>query len=125
MRALLGAAEDGPSALPAKPDPGTVATLAGRAPPVGCAPAAAPRRIALLPEVMPFLRLFRHAERCLRYPPLGGPPLGFDWPQLQAIAAGMGIPWDGTAIELMAAAEAEATGIWLADWKRRHPQRGT
>lgn len=34
----------------------------------------------------------------LRHPPLGGLPLGWDWPQLQSMAAGLGVPWDRMTI---------------------------
>lgn len=59
--------------------------------------------------------------RCWRYPPLGGPPLGLDWVQAQALAAAAHLPWDGTTCENLRLMEEAALTVWTEKWERRHP----
>jgi hypothetical protein len=87
------------------PDPAALAALAG-----GADAAAArrvdkaaeggisPQRIPLWRGHWPVFELATMSISALRRPPLGGLPLGWDWPQAQSMAAGLGVPWDRATI---------------------------
>lgn len=69
--------------------------------------------------------LFLMAERIWRYPPLGGPPLGLDWTQLESLARGLSVAWTRETIVMVRAMEDEAARIWTDEWKRKNPPKGT
>lgn len=82
-----------------------------------------PEVVQVWPAVWPVFELFIASERSWRYPPMGGPPVGLDWTQVRALADGYGVAWERRTLDLLRAAEGEAAGIWLADWKRRNPPK--
>ncbi|SMH62529.1 DUF1799 domain-containing protein [Azospirillum agricola] len=102
---------------------GDWAELTGAEPVAEAAREEAPDIVRVWAGVWPVFELFIAAERLWRYPALGGPPIGLDWAQLRVLADGYGVPWDRTTLVLIQAAEAEAGGIWLAEWKRKNPPK--
>lgn len=71
--------------------------------------------------VWPLFELFAACATAWRHPPLGGPPLGLDWVQVQALAAAFAVPWNRETVVLMQAMEGAAGAVWLAEWKRKNP----
>jgi hypothetical protein len=57
-----------------------------------------PQRISLWRGHWPVFELATMSISALRRPPFGGLPLGWDWTQLQSLAAGLGVPWDRDTI---------------------------
>ncbi|MDG5497421.1 hypothetical protein [Niveispirillum sp. BGYR6] len=86
--------------------------MTGRAdapPPSPSAPPAPERRedYPVLECLVPLALLFLRAASSMRRPAMGGPPLGMDWVQVQALASMTGFPitaWDVDTLDDMAAA---------------------
>lgn len=131
MRAWLGTPPV--KAVSATPDADTIAALAGGQPPAdrladAAAPAKAePRRINLYRPLWPVMELVIWSADCLRYAPGGlmgaGPPLGYDWPQVQSQAAAAGVAWNRENLILLKAAEAEQTAHLQDQWMRAQKRK--
>lgn len=81
--------------------------------------------IPLHRPLWPHMELFMACERCWRYPPMGGPPIGLDWSQVRPLADGLGVVWNRETIDWLQAMEREAATLWTAEWKRKNPTKPT
>jgi hypothetical protein len=112
------------------PDRAALADLAGGGAqtPEKTAPAKAePRRVTLYRPLWPVMELVIWSVGCWRYAPGGlmgaGPPLGYDWPQVRALADGAGVNWDRENLILLKAAEAEQTAHLQDQWMRAQKRK--
>lgn len=81
------------------------------------------RRIHVWRGHRPLIDLLLLAGACWRLPAMGGPPAGWDWPQLRAVADGLGVPWGRATLTALGGIEAEATRHWRAEWSRTHKEK--
>lgn len=104
-----------------------LAALAAGAPtaassPAGSSTANAPTRVRLYRPLWPLMELVIWAGTCWRYAPGGlmgaGPPLGYDWTQIQALAPPAGVEWTRQNIDLLRAAEAEQVDHHRVVWEK-------